>query len=87
MSEYDAFDNTPWITNVIEYVRNVICNHPRTRLVGICFGHQIVARALGSRVVRNTEGWEIAVDKIDLTENGKEIFGVDALVCDILCSS
>ena len=51
-----------------------------TPVVGICFGHQIIGRALGSRVGRNTEGWEIAVSTVDLTEAGKELFGKDVLV-------
>lgn len=49
-------------------------------MVGICFGHQIIARALGARVDRSTDGWEVAVNAIDLTEAGKELFGRDSLV-------
>lgn len=51
------------------------------RVVGICFGHQIIGRALGARVGRSPEGWEIAVDEINLTETGKELFGKEVLVC------
>ncbi|CCG85177.1 putative Class I glutamine amidotransferase [Taphrina deformans PYCC 5710] len=31
------------------------------KLVGICFGHQLIARALGGQVARNPRGWEISV--------------------------
>lgn len=54
--------------------------HHQTPVVGICFGHQIIARALGSRVGRNPNGWEVAVSDVNLTEPGKELFGREILV-------
>jgi GMP synthase-like glutamine amidotransferase len=49
-------------------------------IVGICFGHQILARALGVEVGRNADGWEVAVDRINLSEKGQELFGLETLV-------
>jgi hypothetical protein len=45
-----------------------------TRAPGICFGHQIVARALGGEVVPNGGKWEVGVTPMQLTELGKRIF-------------
>jgi GMP synthase-like glutamine amidotransferase len=50
------------------------------RILGICFGHQIVGRALGAKVGRSEQGWEIAVCGMDLTEKGKELFGREKIV-------
>ena len=48
---------------------------------GICFGHQIVARALGKDCVPNNGVWEVGPTPIDLTETGKQLFGgLDKLV-------
>lgn len=76
--EYNSFDNDPWILQLIEFVK--IAYNARKPLVGICFGHQIIARALGGNVTRSTKGWEVAVEKIDLTRNGSVLFGKDTLV-------
>ncbi|KAH1621148.1 hypothetical protein KXX31_007093 [Aspergillus fumigatus] len=39
----------------------------------------IIGRALGAKVGRNDAGWEIAVCDVDLTEQGKKLFGKDKL--------
>ena len=44
------------------------------RILGICFGHQIIGRALEAKVGRSDAGWEIAVCDMDLTEEGKKEF-------------
>lgn len=51
------------------------------RVIGVCFGHQIVGRALKAEVGRNPQGWEAAVNDVELSPRGKEIFGVDKIVC------
>lgn len=50
------------------------------KLLGVCFGHQIIARALGAQVSRSAAGWEISVCEVSLTPAGKELFGLDTLV-------
>lgn len=52
----------------------------RVRIIGVCFGHQILGRALGVKVGRSEVGWEISVCEMDLTDKGKELFGRDKLV-------
>ena len=47
---------------------------------GICFGHQIVNRALGGIVQRNANGWELGPSIVHTTDIGKILFGVDKLV-------
>jgi len=40
-------------------------------ILGVCFGHQILAKALGGTVMRNPHGWEVGSHKIVLTNEGK----------------
>ncbi|RYP14601.1 hypothetical protein DL765_006272 [Monosporascus sp. GIB2] len=52
-------------------------NRPDIKLTGICFGHQVLCRVLGSKVKPNPEGeWELAHAALDLTEVGHKLFGL-----------
>ncbi|KAG6889383.1 hypothetical protein C0992_005515 [Termitomyces sp. T32_za158] len=77
-SASNAFDDAEWITTLVAFTARVVDEHPRLKLIGICFGHQIIARALGGSCVRNTR-WEIGPTPLDLTPLGKSLFGVDTL--------
>jgi len=56
-SRHSAWEYEPWIVRLKEFIRDVRTN--RTPLVGICFGHQVIASALGGRVERSKEGWNV----------------------------
>src|SRR5690606_1177807 len=77
-SKFNAFDKLAWIERLVDFTREALhCD--RVKVVGICFGHQIAARALGGVVERNDKGWEVAVTKVDLSEEGQKVFGREAL--------
>ena len=72
----------PWITALVEYTKHALKN-ARVRVVGLCFGHQIIGRALGADGGPNKLGYEMSVCRMTLTPLGKEIFGKEHLVCVI----
>lgn len=74
-----AYAEDAWVVRLVEYVR-LLLEGGRVRVVGVCFGHQIVARALGARVAPSPKGWELSVTEIELTEEGKRVFGREKLV-------
>lgn len=80
-SHYNAFDNAAWICRLVGFVRHVVYAQRRVRIIGVCFGHQIVARALGGTVARSPQGWEVGVTPVLLTPRGQELFARSALVC------
>ncbi len=54
-SPASVHDGAAWITQLEELVRNAIPH--KIPMFGACFGHQIIARALGARVGLNPQGW------------------------------
>jgi GMP synthase-like glutamine amidotransferase len=78
-SKFNAFDQDPWILKLVAFTIEVLAQR-RVRVVGVCFGHQIVAVALGAKVARSDKGWEASVTAVDLTKRGQEVFGSTALV-------
>ncbi|KAA8570693.1 hypothetical protein MFRU_011g02400 [Monilinia fructicola] len=77
-SRHTSFDSDPWILKLVDFVKSILAQE-RVRIVGVCFGHQIVGRALGVKVDRSDKGWEVSVTPVELTTKGKEIFGLENL--------
>src|SRR4030081_1962326 len=52
-----VYDELNWIPPLEEFVRAAYAN--RTQMVGVCFGHQLIAQALGGVVRKSEKGWGI----------------------------
>lgn len=76
-SKHTVYHNDPWILKLVEFVRPILLEQDRVKIMGVCFGHQIVGRALGAECRANgkEEGWEVSVTEMELTEHGKAVFG------------
>ncbi|CDW71898.1 UNKNOWN [Stylonychia lemnae] len=65
-SKYSAYDNSiPWLEPLKTLIRKIYTDYPHIRLVGICFGHQLLAAALGGKVEKmtNLEGRPLFIGK------------------------
>ncbi|HEY1224355.1 MAG TPA: type 1 glutamine amidotransferase [Brevundimonas sp.] len=58
-----VYDDLPWIAPLLEWIRAA---KGRTRLVGICFGHQAMAQALGGHVEKSERGWGVGLHTYDV---------------------
>jgi GMP synthase-like glutamine amidotransferase len=58
-SRHSVYDNLPWIGRLAEYLRGEIATG--RKVVGICFGHQLLAHFFGGEVRPATTGWEVGV--------------------------
>ena len=68
-SEESLMDEVPWMFDLSRALKSAVeLGKP---LLGICFGHQILAHTFGGSVLRNPKGWEIGSHTIKLTEAGK----------------
>lgn len=79
-SKHSAYLDDEWIVKLVAFTRKALATNGRVKVVGVCFGHQIVGRALGVKVDRNDKGWEVSVTEIKLSETGRAVFGSDTLV-------
>ena len=74
-SMYDAHSDDAWILKLLDLIRQLWTQRPDLRFSGVCFGHQIMCRALGSKVESTPGGkWELAHTKINLTPTGQRLF-------------
>jgi len=56
-SRADAFSQEPWVLTLRQKVDQLL--QQGKKLVGICFGHQLIALCLGARVGRAPQGWGV----------------------------
>jgi len=61
-----VYEPLPWIAPLLAFLREA---NGRTKLVGICFGHQAMAEALGGRVEKSERGWGIGLQDYELWES------------------
>lgn len=52
-----AYESDPWISELSQFIRDSY--QMGKKLVGICFGHQILAHSLGGHVAKSEKGWGI----------------------------
>jgi GMP synthase-like glutamine amidotransferase len=64
-SRHGAYEDLPWIEPLKQFIREIIA--AEVPLVGICFGHQIMADALGGRNVKSDKGWGLGVHEYQTT--------------------
>lgn len=60
-SRHSVYEDLPWIHRLLEFIR--LLNDRRKPLVGICFGHQAVAQALGGRTEKARQGWGVGLHR------------------------
>ena len=62
-SRHGVYEDHPWIPPLEQFIRDCFAAH--VPVVGICFGHQIVAQAMGGKVERYAEGWAVGATDYD----------------------
>jgi GMP synthase-like glutamine amidotransferase len=60
-SDCSADGNDPWILKLVDFLKTVQTDHVgHVKLIGICFGHQVILRAAGGKTEENEAGWEVS---------------------------
>jgi len=72
-SRHGAYEDHAWIPPLEEFLRSAYA--AEVPIVGVCFGHQILAQALGGTVEKFAGGWSVGPQ-----EYRSDIFGAQRLV-------
>jgi GMP synthase-like glutamine amidotransferase len=72
-----VYDPLPWIAPLMDFVRSAAS----AKMVGVCFGHQVMAEALGGRVEKSHKGWGAGLHRyaVDVVEPWMDPIGSIAI--------
>ncbi|MBK8316055.1 MAG: amidotransferase [Acidobacteria bacterium] len=65
-SRYSVYDDKPWIHQLKSFILSL--RQAGKPYAGICFGHQMLAEALGGKTLKSDYGWGISVRNIEIIE-------------------
>lgn len=64
-SSAGVYDDLPWIPPFLDSLR---CIRGHAKLLGICFGHQAMAKAFGGEVEKSPKGWGLGMHRYEIVE-------------------
>lgn len=65
-SRHSVYEQIDWIEHLAGFVRDIAGSE--RPYVGVCFGHQMIAHALGGRVEKAPTGWGVGVKRVEVTD-------------------
>lgn len=68
-SKCSVYDQLDWIFQLTEFVQQL--HQARKKFLGICFGHQMIAHALGGKAEKSAKGWGVGVQTYFATPAGQ----------------
>lgn len=66
-SRHGVYEDHDWIEPLMAFARAL--HQANVPMIGICFGHQLIAQALGGKVEKSDKGWGVSVHGYDMLES------------------
>jgi GMP synthase-like glutamine amidotransferase len=71
-----VYDDLPWIAPLLQFIRDT----DQEKLLGVCFGHQAMAQALGGEVIKSPKGWGAGLHRYWITHEEQWIRKADTIL-------
>ena len=68
-SRLSVYDDLEWIHRFKELLRRIDAD--RHKYVGVCFGAQMIGEALGGRVARAPQGWQVGIKVAEMVDGAR----------------
>ena len=68
--EHSALNDPPWMAPLLDTLRTATAHNIPT--FGSCWGHQLLARALGGRLIHDPDRAELGSGEVELTDAGRQ---------------
>ena len=65
-SRHGVYEDHGWIPPLEQLIHAIVASG--RPLIGVCFGHQIIAKALGGRVEKHQDGWALGRTRYDFAD-------------------
>jgi GMP synthase-like glutamine amidotransferase len=75
-SPLGVYDHAPWMDDLRELIRTL--SRRRRPMIGVCFGHQLIADALGGVVRKSEKGWGLGRHVYDIAGAEDFMAGAEA---------
>ncbi|MCL1050152.1 GMP synthase [Shewanella abyssi] len=66
-SRYGVNDDEAWLLQLQHFIAELYT--VKKKFIGICFGHQMMVKALGGKVVKSPKGWGVGVATSTITQH------------------
>ena len=70
-SKFSAYEDLPWIHCLKSLIQEI--HKAELPMIGVCFGHQVIAEALGGKVEKFDGGWGVGIHQYTIDQSQPDV--------------